>query len=46
MIKLFQTIVIDRDLLDKLARLQNFRENIDEQAQCANVDDRGDGDAE
>ena len=46
MIKQFQTIVIDRDLLDKLARLQNFRENIDEQAQRANVDDRGDGDAE
>lgn len=46
MIKQFQTIVNDRDLLDKIARLEEFREGIDDQVQCTGAaDDRGDGDA-
>lgn len=42
MIKQFQTIVNDRELLDKIARLEDFRESIDEQVRCVV---RGDDDA-
>lgn len=46
MIKQFQTIVNDRELLDKIARLEEYRVNIDDQVHCTGVvDDRGDGDA-
>ena len=46
MIKQFQTIVTDLELLDKIARLEEYRVNIDDQVQCTGVvDDRGDDDA-